>query len=100
MFDFGLVEGFEWDTGNARKSVDKHGVSQAEAEQVFFNVPLLVAVDARHSDAEARFHALGKTDTDRRLHITFTLRAEGTMIRVISARDMSRKERSAYDQEA
>ena len=100
MFDFGLVEGFEWDVGNARKSVDKHGVSSSEAEQVFFNVPLLVADDARHSDAEPRYHALGKTDADRRLHITFTLRAEGTMIRVISARDMSRKERSVYDQEA
>jgi uncharacterized DUF497 family protein len=100
MFVFDLVEGFEWDAGNARKSVDKHGVSQSEAEQVFFNVPLLVAGDPRHSDAETRFHALGKTDADRRLHITFTLRAEGTKIRVISARDMSRKERSVYDQEA
>lgn len=99
MFDFGLVEAFEWDAGNARKSADKHGVSQSEAEQVFFNVPLLVAEDARHSDVEARFHALGKTDADRRLHITFTLRAEGTMIRVISARDMSRRERLVYDQE-
>ena len=99
MFDFGLVEGFEWDAGNARKSVDKHGVSQAEAEQVFFNVPLLMADDVRHGDVEARFHALGKTDADRRLHITFTLRVGGRMIRVISARDMSRKERSVYDQE-
>jgi uncharacterized protein len=100
MFDFGLVEGFEWDAGNARKSLDKHGVSQSEAEQVFFNVPLLVAEDVRHSDADARFHALGKTDAERRLHITFTLRLEGTKIRVISARDMSRRERLAYDQEA
>ena len=99
MFDFDLIEGFEWDAGNARKSVDKHGVSQSEAEQIFFNVPLLVAEDALHSDVEVRFHALGKTDADRRLHITFTLRAEGTKIRVISARDMSRKEKSVYDQE-
>ena len=100
MFDFDLVEGFEWDAGNARKSAEKHDVSQAEAEQVFFNTPLLMAGDARHSVAEARFHALGKADTDRRLHITFTLRAAGTMIRVISARDMSRKERFVYEQEA
>ncbi len=100
MFGFDLVESFEWDAGNARKSVDKHGVSQSEAEQIFFNVPLLVADDPRHSDVEVRFHALGKTDADRRLHITFTLRAEGTKIRIISARDMSRKERSVYDQEA
>jgi len=100
MIDFGLVEAFEWDTGNARKSADKHDVSQPEAEQVFFNAPLVVALDARHSDAEARYHALGKTDTDRRLHITFTLRAGGTKIRVISARDMSRKEWLVYEQEA
>jgi len=100
MFDFDLVEGFEWDSGNARKSLDKHAVSQAEAEQLFFNMPLLVAGDARHSGAEMRLHALGKTDADRRLHITFTLRAEGTKIRVISARNMSRKERSVYGQEA
>jgi len=100
MFDFGLVEGFEWDAGNARKSLDKHGVSQSEAEQVFFNLSLLAADDVRHSAAEARVHALGKTDAERRLHITFTLRVEGTKIRVISARDMSRRERLAYDQEA
>ena len=100
MFDFDLVESFEWDEGNARKSVDKHGVSQSEAEQVFFNTPLLVIDDKRHSGAEMRFHALGKTDAERRLHITFTLRMDGTKIRVISARDMSRKERVIYEQEA
>ena len=100
MIDFGLVEEFEWDAGNARKSADKHGVNQSEAEQVFFNTPLVVAEDARHSDTEARYHALGKTDAARRLHITFTLHAGGTKMRVISARDMSRKERLVYEQEA
>ena len=100
MFDFDLVASFEWDEGNARKNVDKHGVSQSEAEQVFFNTPLLVIDDKRHSGAEVRFHALGITDTQRRLHITFTLREDGTKIRVISARDMSRRERAIYEQEA
>src|SRR5271165_4331472 len=99
MIDWSRVAGFEWDAGNARKSVDKHGVSQAEAEEAFFNEPLLVLEDDRHSDAEVRFHALGHTDETRRLlHITFTLRRGDTLIRVISARDMSAKERIAYDQ--
>ncbi len=98
MLDFARVEGFDWDQGNSRKSSDKHGVSQAEAEQIFFNAPLSVADDETHSWNEPRFHALGHTDGDRRLHVTFTLRGGGTLIRVISARDMSRKERVFYDE--
>jgi uncharacterized DUF497 family protein len=97
--DWKRVEGFEWEDGNARKSGDKHGVSQIEAEQVFFNEPLLVLEDLRHSLEESRFHALGRTDEGRLLHVTFTLRGAGTRIRVISARDMSRKERARYAQE-
>lgn len=100
VISVGSAEGFEWDAGNSRKSTDKHGVSQAEAEQAFFNRPLLVLEDDRHSLKEARFHALGQTDDGRHLHITFTLRARGRLIRVISARDMHRKERSRYDQQA
>lgn len=96
MLDLGAVVGFEWDAGNVRKSADKHGVSRAEAEQVFFNEPLLVAADLHHSDDEPRLHVLGKTDEGRLLHITCTLRRSGTLIRVISARAMSRKERSCY----
>lgn len=69
----------------------------AEAEQVFFNVPLLLLEDVRHSQSEIRFHALGQSDARRFLHITFTLRQSGTLIRVISARDMHRKERQIYD---
>jgi uncharacterized DUF497 family protein len=98
MIDWTHVVGFDWDAGNERKSVDKHGVSQAEAEQAFFNQPLLVLEDDRHSAAEARFHALGRTDGARRLHITFTLRKGATWIRVISARDMSGKERTVYEE--
>lgn len=99
MIDFDRVEGFDWDEGNARKSDDKHGVSQAEAEQVFFNDPLLVVADTDHSVQETRLHALGRTDADRLLHVTFTLRGSGRLIRVISARTMHRKERSRYEQE-
>lgn len=93
------IDGFEWDDGNSRKNVDKHGVSQSETEQIFFNAPLLVVEDPRHSAEEPRFHALGKTDDGRRLHVTFTVRQDGTKLRVISARDMHRKERIRYEQE-
>ncbi len=100
MINWARVIGFDWDSGNARKSADKHDVSQSEAEQLFFNLPIRVLSDAEHSQKEVRFHALGKTDGMRRLHITFTLRegTAGTLIRVISARDMHRKERAIYEQ--
>lgn len=100
MIDWAQIVGFNWDAGNARKSSGKHDVSQAEAEQVFFNQPLLILLDSRHSRQEVRFHALGVTDDQRQLHITFTLRrrAAGTSIRVISARNMHRKQRLRYEQ--
>jgi uncharacterized DUF497 family protein len=97
--DLTLAEGFEWDAGNARKSADKHGGDQAEAEQVFFNEPLLVLADPYHSADEPRWHALGRTDEGRHLHLTFALRRRGTLIRVISARPMSRKERQRHERE-
>lgn len=100
MLDLSRIEGFDWDQGNARKSVEKHDVGQGEAEQVFFNDPLLVVEDAGHSVREFRLHALGRTDAGRRLHISFTLRGDGRLIRVISARTMSAKERVRYEQEA
>ena len=96
MIDFARIVGFQWDQGNSRKSTDKHGVSQVEAEQVFQDHRLLVGDDVEHSRTEHRFHALGVTAPGRRLHVTFTLRAEGTLIRVISARDMHRKERAFH----
>jgi uncharacterized protein len=97
MVDLSKVIGFEWDEGNARKN-ERHGVSMAEAEQVFFNAPLLVLSDAKHSETEPRFHALGKTNEGRRLHITITLQDADRLVRVISARDMHRKERAIYEQ--
>jgi uncharacterized DUF497 family protein len=98
MIDLDQIAGFDWDDGNIRKSADKHDVSQAEAESIFFNDPLIVIGDAKHSETERRFNALGKTAQNRLLHITFTLRQNGTVVRVISARDMHRKERKAYEQ--
>ena len=90
------ITGFDWDEGNARKN-EKHNVSMAETEQVFFNEPLLVLEDSKHSNQEPRFHALGKSDDKRQLHITFTLRQDGEKIRIISARDMHKKERAIYE---
>lgn len=97
MIDWTRITAFDWDEGNARKSEEKHDVSQSEAEQIFFNQPLLVLADEGHSQQEARYHALGVTDDTRLLHVTFTLRAAGSLLRVISARDMHRKERIVYE---
>lgn len=97
MIDLTKITDFDWDKGNIRKN-EKHGVSTAESEQVFFNEPLLLLADMKHSVGEHRFHALGKTDEGRTLHITFTLRNTGEKIRVISARDMHKKERIIYEQ--
>ena len=97
MIDLNRITGFNWDNGNQRKN-EKQGVTMAEAEQVFFSTPLLLLDDVTHSQKEPRLHALGKTDDGRTLHVTFTLRQSGQLIRVISARDMHRKERVIYDQ--
>jgi len=98
MVDLTQIEGFDWDEGNERKSLEKHSVNQSEAEQVFFGSPLFLLEDVRHSQTEPRFQALGKTEAGRPLHITFTTREKGKRIRVISARDMNRKERKVYEE--
>jgi uncharacterized DUF497 family protein len=88
--------GFEWDQGNADKNWESHGVARAEAEQVFFNVPLVLTPDPEHSQVEDRYYGLGVTDLGRALFFVFTVRSE--LVRVISARDMSRRERRVYDE--
>lgn len=72
MIDWAQIAGFDRDAGNARKSVEQHAVAQPEAEQLFFNQPLLVLPDRRHSSQEPRLHALGVTNDARLLHIIFT----------------------------
>jgi uncharacterized DUF497 family protein len=98
MIDFSSVAGFDWDAGNERKNADSHGVSQAEAELVFLNQPLIVTPDEKHSEGEQRLRALGISNAGRLLTIIFTLRANGESVRVISARDMHGKERKEYEQ--
>lgn len=85
---------FQWDFGNLDKNKVKHGVDQKQIEEVFFNRPLKIFSDTKHSLIEKRFVALGMTDDARLLSIIFTLR--GRQIRVISARSQSRKERNIY----
>lgn len=86
--------GFEWDAHNAEKNWQKHRVSPSGCEQMFFNRPLTIADDVRHSKNENRFYALGHSDGGRRLFVVFTVRND--LIRVISARDMNQKEKKAY----
>jgi len=95
MITLSEITGFDWDAGNARKSQPKHGISQSEAEQVFFNTPLLVLDDIKHNENEPRFHAYGKTDDAKLLYISFTIR--NSKIRVISARQMHKKEQTYYE---
>ena len=87
--------GFDWDEGNVLKNWVKHRVTAAECEQIFFNRPLVVAEDVEHSQAEGRFYALGQTDAGRLLLVVFTVRRN--LIRVISARTMTKKERKEYE---
>ena len=88
-------EGFQWDHGNSLKSWLKHRVTEGEAEQSFFNEPLLLSVDEKHSQQENRFRALGYTNGGRHLFVIFVLR--DNLIRVISVRDMNKKERAVYE---
>ena len=87
--------GFDWDEGNFTKNWEKHGVSNLECEQIFFNKPLITQRDDKHSISESRYYALGQTDAYRKLFIVFTIRID--LIRVISARDMNRKETKEYN---
>lgn len=89
-------ERFDWDKGNEAKNWETYSVKKTEAEQVFFNHPLLV-LDTYSQNDEKRFLALGVTNNGRSLTIIFTIRKK-KLIRVISARDMSRKERKAYEE--
>ena len=86
--------GFEWDEPNTLKNWERHGVTPEEAEDMFFNEPLVVRSDLRHSKREKRYYALGQTGGGRHLFVAFTIR--GSLLRVISVRDMNRREMDAY----
>ena len=88
-------QGFQWDKGNSLKNWLKHGVTQGESEEVFFNEPLLLFEDEKHSEHEDRILAFGRTNEGKLLVVAFTIRQN--LIRIISARHMNRKERGAYE---
>lgn len=96
MLDVNGIDGFDWDEGNRDKNWLKHLVSNSESEELFFNLPLIIAADIKHSELEERYFALGQTSNGRFLFVSFTIRMN--KIRVISARDMSQKERERYAQ--
>ena len=93
--DFSDIIGFDWDDDNLYKNIVKHDVYDMEAEQVFFNHPLIVKRDVKHSHREDRYFALGRTNHERLLFVSFIKRAK--KIRVISARDMTKKEVRVYE---
>jgi uncharacterized protein len=95
MLDFDALSRFDWDAGNRDKNWQKHGVTNSECEEVFFNLPILSQTDPSHSKTEPRYYLLGQTDSGRYLFIAFTTRNE--RIRVISAHAMSRKETHIYE---
>ena len=98
MDELSRCRGFDWDEGNSEKVWVRHRVTRAECEEMFFNRPFVVADDARHSEHEPRYYALGQTDAGRRLFVVFTIRHD--RVRVISARPMSRRERRVYERAA
>ena len=97
MFDLNAITGFDWDEGNKAKNWEKHRVDFLECEEVFFNNPLIVGDDAKHSAQERRYFVLGRSNAGRMLYLVITIRKD--KVRVISARDQSRKERQVYEQQ-
>jgi len=91
------IQGFEWDDGNSGKNEKKHGVTDREAEEIFFNKPLIIGRSIK-GQPEMRYAALGKTYGSRLLAVVFTIRAK--RLRVISARPMSKKERTLHEEES
>ncbi|OGG53388.1 hypothetical protein A3H16_01505 [Candidatus Kaiserbacteria bacterium RIFCSPLOWO2_12_FULL_53_8] len=94
---FADVVGFEWDDGNKDKNLKKHGVTNEGCEQSFSDERRIVREDTKHSRHEARHWLIGKTPQNRLLFVSFTIRK--SRIRVISARNASRKERTYYEEE-
>lgn len=92
----GNVDGFDWDEGNSNKNWHLHRVTDRECEEVFGNVPIVIVRDETHSDFETRYAARGTTDSKRLLTVIFTMRTG--LIRVISGRDMTRREKLIYEE--
>jgi uncharacterized DUF497 family protein len=90
----GECVGFDWDESNIAKNWERHRVTPEEAEDVFFQEPLVLRSDAEDSSREKRYRAIGRTSRGRLLFVAFTVRRK--LIRVISVREMNRKEAGEY----
>lgn len=89
---------FEWDNGNSGKNFKSHSVFDEECEEVFFDPEKRIAKDVFHSGAEARYILLGATNKHRLLFLVFTIRKG--RLRIISARDINKKERHLYEKKS
>src|SRR5438132_6815620 len=96
VFDWSKLVGFDWDEGNKQKNWDKHQVDYRECEEVFFNQPLLINEDTKHSSHEKRYYVLGRSDTGKTLFLLFTLRSN--KIRLIQLPNQTKKKRKKYKQ--
>lgn len=95
MSVFDTIFGFEWDTHNRGKNLITHGVTNEECEETFFDPDKKILEDEIHSENETRYILIGRTNTGRLLFIAFTLRK--SRIRVISARDLNKREQKLYE---
>ena len=89
------VSEFEWDSGNRGKNFKKHGVTDEECEEAFFDERKKILKDILHSGKEKRYILLGKTKKERLLFLVFTIRK--SKVRVISARDLNKREKKLYE---
>ncbi len=89
---------FQWDAGNREKNWLKHRVAPAECEEVFFDPHKRMMGSALHAGHETRYVLIGQTQTTRLLVVVFTIR--GQTVRVISARDINKRERGLYEETA
>ena len=88
---------FEWDVKKARRNIRKHRVSFTEAATVFNDPQFIVAADDDYSDSERRFVIMGESNIGRVLVVAYVERE--ARIRLISAREATRRERQNYEEE-
>lgn len=89
------VIGFEWDNGNKGKNFLKHSIKDEECEEIFFDYKKKILTDKIHSGKEERHILIGKTKKQKLIFLVFTIRKN--KIRVISARDLNKKEYKLYE---
>ena len=87
---------FEWDAAKAAINVRKHGIAFEEAMTVFLDELAVPFQDVVHSE---RLVLVGHSSIGRILLVIFTERMPGGILRIISARRASKRERRAYEEE-